>query len=68
MCFSKPKSPKAETPAAAPAPPLEPADAPEVGEARRQESEDLFGQEAPNYRVNRRTTQTSVNPNSPITM
>lgn len=50
MCFSKPKQTKAETPAAAPAPPLEVAEEAEIGETRRKESEDLFGADAPNYR------------------
>lgn len=67
MCFSK-RVPTAETPAAAPAPALEPAKAPEIGDARRKESSDLYGQEAPNYRVNRRKAESSVTPDNPITM
>lgn len=67
MCFGG-KSQKAETPAAAPAPALEPAKAPEIGDARRKESEYLYGQDAPNYRVNRRKAGSSVNPDNPITM
>lgn len=65
MCTSKPKT---VTPAAAPPPPLEPADAPDVGEARRKETEDNFGSDAPTYRVNRRSSTGSINPNGPITM
>ncbi|CAH0343724.1 hypothetical protein RHI9324_05461 [Rhizobium sp. CECT 9324] len=68
MCTSKPKVTQAATPAPAPAPPLEPAEVPEVGEARRRQSEQAYGQEAPNYRVKRTTSVPSVNPNRPITM
>ncbi len=66
MCFSKGN--KAETPAAAPAPPLEAPDAPEIGEARRKENEELFGDDTPSYRVSRKDTGTTVNPNQPIVM
>lgn len=68
MCFGG-SAPKATTPAAAPAPALEPAKTPEIGDARRRESEQLFGKEAPEYRVNRhKIGGKPVNPDNPITM
>ena len=69
MCMPKaPKQQAATTPAAAPAPPIAPADAPEVGDTRRRQNVDLYGDDAPNYRVKRTTGVPTVNPNSPITM
>lgn len=68
MCTNKGKQAAATAPAATPAPPIEPAEVPEVGEARRRQSKELYGEEVPNYRVKRTTSQGSMNPNSPITM
>lgn len=67
MCFSSKSNQKTEAPAAAPAPALEPATVPEVGDTRRKESEEIWGSEAPNYRVARKQTG-PVNKNNPITM
>lgn len=67
MCFGG-KTPAAETPAAAPAPPLPAADDPEIGASRREESIDAFGQDQPSYRVKRPTTVPPVTPSGPISM
>ena len=66
MCFGG--TPKSTPPAAAPAPALESAKAPEIGDGRRKENEDLYGAQAPEYRVNRLKGGKSVNPDNPITM
>lgn len=66
MCFGKTK--KAETPAAAPEAALPPPEAPEIAEARRKESMNLYGQDTPNYRVKRRERSDSLNPSSDIVM
>lgn len=68
MCFGGGGKSQPETPAAPPAPPLEPTKAPEIGDARRKESKDLYGRDAPNYRVNRRKGGSPVNPDNPVTM
>lgn len=68
MCI-KQKAQKAEEPAAAPAPPLPAPDAPEVGQSRRQETRDNFGgEDAPNYRVNRKGKKPTVTPTGTIQM
>jgi hypothetical protein len=65
MCSSKPKPVE---PAAAPAPPLPPPEVPAVGETRRQETREVFGDDVPNYRVRRTSKKNRVNPSSPIQM
>lgn len=64
MCL---KQSKPEEPAAAPAPPLPAPDAPAIGDSRRKEARDQFGQDAPSYRV-KRTKKPAVNPSAPIQM
>lgn len=65
MCF---KSPKATTPAKAPAAPLEGADPAEIGETRRDENEENFGSDTPDYRVERPTGKPSLAPDEFIRM
>jgi hypothetical protein len=65
MCFSKPKPTPA--PAAAPAAPLPPADEPEIGGTRRQESRDVYGADTPSYRVNRDAPR-NMNPDGQVRM
>lgn len=67
MCIGGKSQPKAEDPAAAPAPPLEAPEAPEIGDARRKETMDNFGADAPNYRVDR-SAKPKVTPSGPIKM
>ena len=54
MCLSSPKASKntTPTPAAAPAPPIEPPEEQEIGKARKTEEDLLFG-DGPKYRVDR---------------
>lgn len=66
MCSSK--APKAVEPAAPPAPPLPAPDAPEIGESRRMETRETWGDDAPNYRVRRSSRKNTVNPDKPIQM
>jgi hypothetical protein len=67
MCFgSKQKEP--ETPAAAPAPPLQAPDAPLIGKSRIEETRDQYGADSPNYRVKRPSKMPAANPGGPITM
>lgn len=65
MC---PKPPKEKEPAAAPAPPLEAAEVPKVGDTRREETMAAFGTDAPNYRAKRGSKKTTVTPSAPIQM
>lgn len=67
MCFGG-GSQKQETPAPAPAPALQPPDVPTVGDGRKKETMDAYGADAPNYRVKRKATGSSVNPDSDIVM
>lgn len=53
MCFGGKKAAAIETPAAAPAPPLEGPEEAEIGAKRKDEEEEQFGTDGPNYRVNR---------------
>lgn len=66
MCIGKQQ--KAEEPAAAPAPPLPAPDAPAVGQSRRDETRDNFGDDAPNYRVKRTSKKPTVTPSGSIQM
>lgn len=67
MCFSsKPKTPA--PPADAPAPPIEGADVPQVGAARKEDNKSKFGTDTPSYRVTRDIKPGSITPNKQITM
>lgn len=74
MCFSRPKyeeqaaTTTAVVPAPAPAPALPPADVPKIGEARRKETAENFGTDAPQYRTNRNKKPRASTTNKQITM
>ena len=67
MCFGKkPKSTPA--PAAAPPAPLPPPEEEDIGDTRRQENLDTFGDVRPSYRVRRDGTNQPLNNDGPITL
>lgn len=67
MCMSS-KTPDPVTPAAAPAAPLPTPEEPEIGETRKKENREHFGQDKPNYRVRRKEGRTSMTNTGKIEM
>lgn len=55
-------------PAPTPKAPLPPADEPEIGKRRREETRSKFGQDRPSYRVRRDGAQPKIGPDGPIRM